>query len=95
MSAHDPIKSHVPIDRLSHLADEMMKPLDRPENQDVKGMVFLHDKEKGTIGIHGYEGDDAGMEAVVDLFVHMKAVFEAHGKSLDFMALGDDGVSRA
>ena len=80
-------KSDVPFDRLTELADEMEKPLDRPENDDVKGIIFLHDAEKGGIAMSGY--DDA-MEGVADLMIHLKAIFEANGKSFGVMT--DQGV---
>jgi hypothetical protein len=88
-------RSHVPIDRLSELADKMMKVLDAPENGDVQAMVFLHDRKSGTIGIHGYDGEEADIDAMADLIVHLKAVFAMHGKSLDVMSLDDDGITRA
>lgn len=84
-----------PYDRLTHLSVDMTKPLERPENADVKAIVFLADDDRGGIQIHGYEGDQAGLEAMVDLMIHMKAVFEAHGKTLQVISMDEDGVRRA
>jgi hypothetical protein len=72
-----------PFDRLTRLAAEMTDVLEAKgsEVEDVKCIVFLDDRDRGGIHLHGYEDD---MEAMADLFLHMKAVFEANGKQLAF-----------
>lgn len=75
----EPVVSGEPFDRLPHLSAEMTEPLDRPENADVKAIIFLGDEEKGGIQLHGYEDQ---IEAMVDLFVHMKAIFASMGTEL-------------
>jgi hypothetical protein len=72
------------IDRLTRLCVEMTEPLDKPENWDVKAVVLLHDEDRGGIQIHGYD-DEA--EAMADLFIHMKAIFQAQGKDLQFIGI--------
>ena len=72
----------VPFDRLTNLTVEMTKPLEAPENSDVKGIVFLQDEHRGGIQMFGYEDATAAMVA---LFIHMKAIFEAQGKSFGIM----------
>lgn len=80
----EPVVSEEPFDRLTHLSVEMTEPLDRPENADVRAIIFLGDSQKGGIQLHGYE-DQA--EAMVDLFVHVKAIFASMGKELAFIGV--------
>jgi len=78
-------QSDEPFDRLTGLCAEMTAAIDRPENADVKVIVFLADDEKSGIQVHGYE---TPTEAVADLFIHMKAMFNAQGKDLVFIPVG-------
>jgi hypothetical protein len=80
------IRGRVPVDRLTRLSVRMTECLDEPAYEDVKAIVFLHDAERGGIQIHGYDDDT---EAMVDLFVHMKAVFQGMGKDLTFVGIPD------
>lgn len=84
MTAEDVIRSEEPFDRLTRLTVEMTAPLETPENADVQAIVFLHDGERSGIQIHGYEDQN---DAMVDLFVHMKAMFRSVGKDLDFIGV--------
>ena len=73
-----------PEDRLTRLCAAMTEALDaHPERRDEKCIVFLQSpsEERGGIQLHGYE-DDA--EAMAELFVHLKAIFESQGKELYF-----------
>ncbi len=83
--SNDTQKSEEPFDRLTGLCAEMTAAIDRPENSDVKVIVFLTDEEKSGIQTHGYESPT---DAVADLFVHMKALFNADGKDLVFIPVG-------
>jgi hypothetical protein len=49
---------------------------------------MLNDGERGGVVMHGYDDDTAAM---VGLIVHLKAIFEANGKTLMVMPLGRDG----
>lgn len=82
-----------PFNRLTRMADQMTEAFDRlPEHRDGdKCIVFLDDGKMGGICIHGYDND---IDAMVDLFMHMKAMFKANGKDLDFVGLGENGVWR-
>jgi hypothetical protein len=83
----DDVTSHDhPVDRLTDLCAEMTVPLERPENADVKASIFLHDTERGGIVLHGYDDE---VEAMAELFVHMKAVFNSIGKDIDFIGIPD------
>jgi hypothetical protein len=66
----------------------MTKTLDaHPEmTPDVKCIVFLDDGKRGGLQMHGYENDT---DAMVDLLVHLRAIFKANGKELQFHALGE------
>jgi hypothetical protein len=81
-----PFQSHEPHDRLTHLTVRMTECLDEPANSDVKAIVFLSDTRLGGIQVHGY--DDL-TEAMADLFMHMKAVFNSMGKDIDFIGVPD------
>jgi len=78
--------SDTPVDRLTRLSVEMTAVLELPENADVQAIVFLSDAKSGGIQMHGYDNVADGMAA---LFVHMKAVFQAMGKDLDFVGIPD------
>lgn len=83
-----------PHDRLTRICDAMTDTFDqhREHRPADKCIVFLDDGTRGGIVIHGYDNDT---DAMVDLIVHLKAVFEANGKQVDMMFLGPDGVDRA
>lgn len=81
-------RTNEPHDRLTHLCDEMVQPLNRDENADVKAVVMLQDGDKGGIVMHGYEDATEGM---TDLFIHLGAIFESQGKQL--MLLNEDGIN--
>lgn len=81
--SEEPIGSDKPTDRLTRLCAAMTKTLDeQPEyGDDIKCIVFLDDGERGGLQLHGYEND---LDALVDLFIHLKAMFAAQGKTLMF-----------
>ena len=79
-----PVVSDEPMDRLTRLCVEMTAPLEKPENDDVKAIVFLNDARTGGIQLHGY---DDSATAMAELFVHMKAMFASVGKDLEFIAV--------
>lgn len=70
-----------PHDRLTRICAAMTDALDaHPEmSDDVKCVVMLQDAEKGGIQLHGYEDDS---DAIVDLFMHLRAIFKANGQEL-------------
>lgn len=91
-------KADQPFDRLTGLCKVMTDALDRAveaeegEHLPVRAIVFLEDDEKGGIVTSGYEDTIAAMAAV---FVHIKAIFQAEGKDLDFIGIPDspEGIS--
>lgn len=77
------MRSEEPTDRLTRLCAAMTDALDaHPERGDEKCIVFLQDDEHGGLQLHGYDDDT---DAMVDLFMHLKAIFRANGKDIDFV----------
>lgn len=78
-----------PHDRLTRMGNEVLDVLkEHPEyTPSVQAIIFLHDDEtnRAGIGLQGY--DDDLKDAVVDLFVHMQAMFAAMGKELQLMPI--------
>lgn len=87
-----------PFDRLTVLCRTMTDALEealavedeenrgKPELSKIKTIVFLEDDQKAGIQIFGY---DSSTEAMAALFVHMKAIFQASGRDLEFVAVPD------
>jgi hypothetical protein len=86
-------RSRRPIDRLTRLCDAMTDALEaHPECDDtVRGVVMLQAGERGWIVTYGYDDTGDDTEAMVDQIIHLKAIFEANGKTLMVMPLGRDG----
>lgn len=76
-----------PVDRLTRICDAMTETLvAHPEHlQEDRAIVFLDDGDRGGIVLHGYDDD---MDAMTDLFMHLKAIFEANGKQLMIVPIG-------
>lgn len=86
----DERRSSEPHDRLTRICAEMTYALEQhPEySDDVKAIVMLQDNDRGGLQLHGYDDDT---EALVDLFMHLKAIFASQGKTLMFAPLrGED-----
>lgn len=89
----DEVRTTEPHDRLTRLCAAMTETLDaHPERGEEKCIVFLADPgEEGArsgLTLHGYDSDT---EAMIDLFMHLKAIFAANGKDLKlFPVIGRD-----
>ena len=68
--------------RLANACLDLLK-LD-PEYEGEKLIVFLDGEEVSSIGISGYEDD---LEAMANLFMHLRAMFAAQGKELTLVGL--------
>jgi hypothetical protein len=79
-------RGDAPIDPLTELCAQMTSVLDEPENEGVKAIVFLTKDTRSGIQLAGYEETS---EAMADLFIHMKAMFQSMGKDLHFMGIPD------
>jgi hypothetical protein len=88
----DPTRSDAPVDRLTRLCAAMTEALDaHPERGDEKCIVFLQDAGESGLGglqLHGYDDDK---DAMVDLLIHLKAIFESNGMQFMVMPIGGDG----
>lgn len=87
MPVEDVRTSDEPVDRLTELCAVMTSSIDRPENIDVKGIIFLNADDMGGIEMFGYE-DMA--DCLAALLIHMQAMFQSMGK--DFGVMTDAGV---
>jgi hypothetical protein len=61
-----------------------------PERGDEKCIVFLTSERDGQAGLvlHGYDEDT---EAIADLVLHLRAIFEANGQQLLVVPLSGEG----
>ena len=84
-----PVRTHEPHDRLTRLTNVMVEALEQNDEyeEDVKGIVMLSHGDRNGIALTGWEDDS---EAMVYLFMHLRAIFEANGKELQLMT--EDGV---
>jgi len=99
----DARNSDRPFNRLTRLCDVMTTALDEaieaeePNDEQrgkVRTIVFLEDDGGAGIETFGYE---SSIDAMVSLFVHMKAVFQAEGKDLEFIGIPEnlEGIDHA
>jgi hypothetical protein len=78
----------MPQDRLTRICGSMLATFNQhaEKHEADRAIVFLVDERKGGIGAAGYTNDD---DAVLDLIVHLKAIFKARGQDLHFVPVGD------
>jgi hypothetical protein len=90
-----PSRSEEPHDRLTRLCEAMTDALEaHPEMSDeVKCVVFLQDGERGGLQLHRYDDDS---DAIVDVLMHLRAIFAANGQRLEVFPMphpiGGDGA---
>ena len=82
-----PTKSFSPQDRLTRICDGMIATFNAhaETREHDRAINFLVDEVKGGIGIAGYDDDK---DALVDLMVHLRAIFQARGQDLHFVPIG-------
>jgi hypothetical protein len=82
----DAKRSSEPQDRLTRIAGRLIERLsDDPELQGGdKVIVMLEDATSGGIAMAGYESD---ADAIAALFMYLKVVFEANGRTLTFVPI--------
>lgn len=80
-------KSDTPQDRLTRIGDTLLTAFnDHDEKLPAdRAIVFLNDATKGGIAIAGYDDDK---DAILDLVVHLRAMFRAYGHDLHFVPVG-------
>lgn len=87
----DLIRTDEPSDRLTRLCKVMSDALDAdPESEGVQAIVMVTDGDRGGIVVHQYESEN---EALVDLLVHARALFNANGKELAILPMGNPSMS--
>jgi hypothetical protein len=80
-------RSLTPQDRLTRICDTMLATFNQHDekHETDRAIVFLVDEHKGGIGVAGYDDDK---DALVDLIVHLRALFRARGQDLHFVPVG-------
>lgn len=80
-------KSDSPQDRLTRIGGAMLASFnEHAEKRDVdRAIVFLKDEVKGGIALAGYPDDK---DAILDLMVHLRAMFRTYGHDLHFVPVG-------
>jgi len=90
----EPVVPHdKPQDRLTRIGGAMNDAAQlHPESQEGDRYVSLLYADDGMAGIalHGYEPDKLH-EALADIFIHMRAIANANGMSLEFIGLEQKG----
>lgn len=85
-----PRRNTEPVDRLGRLAEAMSDALQaHPESTEGDKAVVMLVAADGQALVHliGYDSDT---DAVIDMFVHLRAVMRANGKDLDLVVIPDD-----
>jgi hypothetical protein len=72
----------IPFDRLTELANEMQELAQTAENADVKGIICLSTEDTGGIVMFGFEDTT---EAIAQLLLHIKAVFQSDDRQFGIM----------
>ncbi len=80
-------KSDTPQDRLTRVSNDMLTTFNQhgEKREADRAIVLLIGEPKGGIGISGYADDNA---AVMDLVVHLRAMFHSRGMDLHFVPVG-------
>jgi hypothetical protein len=84
----DSTRSFMPQDRLTRVCDSMLETFKQhAETTDGdRAIVFLIGEDKrGGIALARYEDDK---DALLDLFIHLQAIFRANGKDLHIVPVG-------
>lgn len=78
-----------PHNRQTRIANALLEAARaHPEYKDEKLMIFLDGGKTSAIGISGYDDDT---EAMVNLFMHLRAMFAANDKELILAPLTKTG----
>ena len=74
-----------PHDRMTRVANRVLENFEQLEEAEgLRAIVFINGKDRSGIGSHGYEDST---EILVDLFMHLKALFEVNGKELSILPI--------
>jgi len=80
------IRAEEPMDRLTRMCDAMTEAfVNHPEHQEGdKCVVFLDGDGRGGLVILDYEDDH---EAIVNVFMHLRAIFRANGQDMEVIGV--------
>ena len=78
-----------PHDRKTRIANEVIEAFTQhPEHREGdRCIVMLFDDVGGGIGLNGYEDTGDDVSAMVDMFLHLRAIARANGKDLEFISV--------
>jgi hypothetical protein len=86
-----PVVTTYPHDRLSRLADAMVKVLEQePGAGDVRAVVMLNDADSGCVHPHGYPDPEGRRNALlfIDTAVHLGEMGRALGVKTEILVNG-------
>jgi hypothetical protein len=81
-------RSHKPHSRLTYICDMLLGKFEgdpRTKTTD-RICIFITGEETSGLVLGGYEDD---LDAMTDLLIHMKKVFEANGKNLMILPINE------
>src|SRR5262245_21580642 len=83
-----------PVDRLTRIAERVSELIeDDPEYRDGdRAIVSIFDPDHAGTGLFGYESDT---DAMVDMFLLLRAVARANGKDLEYVGIPDSPAGLA
>jgi hypothetical protein len=86
-------KSEEPGDRLGRIAAAMLKAgEDHVESHvDDKVIIMLDSGETGMLAHGGYDREQDGADAFVNLLAHLDALAQANGMQLSFIPMAEPG----
>ncbi len=69
------------------LAAAMMEVCDDSDLPGLRAIVMLHyenpdDELNAVTALHGYDHEDGDTAAITDLFLYLRSIFEANGKTM-------------
>jgi len=81
-----------PHDRKTRIANDVLSAVrEHPEHREGdRCIVLLYDEDGGGIGMTGYEDEESDVAAIVDMFLHLRAIARASGKDLQFIGIPSD-----
>jgi hypothetical protein len=81
-------RSHKPHDRLTWICDRLLSKFESDPHSKTSDRIciFITGDETSGLVLGGYEDD---LEAMTDLLIHMKKVFEANGKNLMILPINN------
>lgn len=89
MTSTNPIRTNEPGDRLGRTAAAMTDAAElHPEYHDGdQAIVMLVGDKAALCHLNGYDDD---VDAMVDMFMHLRAIARANGKDIEYIGIPDD-----